>query len=168
MTKRVEYIMENELSKSLKVIFQTMLDSDLNIEDVNKDEAQYSYDNSVVGCIDISGVLKEEKTEDKFSAEARLNFPKEVYLKMASRMLMEDFDDINDENDDVASEIANMIIGNAKAGLCENGINSGMESPKSLINPSISELNSRVCSSGSFLEVSSDFGVFYMEILFTK
>lgn len=57
----------------------------------------------------------------KVRGSVALCFPKEVFLKILSNMLMEQYTEITRENEDAAAELLNMIFGRTKKVLNEKG-----------------------------------------------
>ncbi len=79
--------------------------------------------------IGMNGTLSQNGKDSEFNGLIALSFSKEVYLKIASAMLMQDFTDYNEDNEDVGAEIANIVMGNAKNALVAQGYKIGMSSP---------------------------------------
>lgn len=75
-------------------------------------------DSSSLG--DITGLIP--ISSPKHVGSMAISFPKEVYLKLVSEMLGEEFTEINDENSDGVGELCNQIFGNAKAALNKQDI----------------------------------------------
>lgn len=67
---------------------------------------------------DISGVIG--ITSDEISGTLSIMFSRDVFVRLVSKMLMEEQEEINEENDSAAGELANIILGQAKADLNEN------------------------------------------------
>lgn len=78
---------------------------------VKKDTAELSGD--------ISGVIG--LVSDSFSGNVIITFPEKMFLTLMSKILREDFTAINKENADGAGELTNMIFGQAKITLNEQG-----------------------------------------------
>lgn len=68
---------------------------------------------------DISGVIG--LVSDSFSGNVIITFPEKTFLAMMSKMHGEEYTEINKENADGASELTNMIFGQAKITLNEQG-----------------------------------------------
>lgn len=151
----------DELSKKFEQaainVFQTMVGLDLQSEKLNSIK-NIELTNLVLGEIDISGSLDSKE----FKADMLIAMSKKSYLRVASKMLMEEYTEINDENDDVASELANMITGNAKAGASEAGIGLSMSSPKTSISETIDSLLTRPFESTRQFRLGSDEEVVYI------
>jgi len=70
--------------------------------------------------IDIMSFIK--MTGNEYQGGIGLCFPKQTFLKITSCMLKEKFTDITDELKDAACEILNIIFGQAKNKMFENGM----------------------------------------------
>ena len=68
---------------------------------------------------DIAGVIG--LTSEKFTGTITLCFPENVYLKLMSSMLGEEFKEVTPELQDGAAEFLNMIFGQAKVVLNQQG-----------------------------------------------
>lgn len=66
---------------------------------------------------DISGVIG--VVSEDFTGSLSLLFKKDIFLAIASKLLMEDFTEINELNESAAGELANIILGQAKRKLNE-------------------------------------------------
>jgi chemotaxis protein CheX len=84
-----------------------------------------------VGLGDISGIIpiKSEQWIGSFS----ITFKKEVFLKVVSSMLGEDFSEINEDNEDAVAELCNQIYGNSKAKLNQLGYFLDMTIPSTIV-----------------------------------
>lgn len=117
---------------SLIDVYETMLSCKVNpgkpgLRSKNQNLGFYS---SIMG---ISGVYKGAGEEKSFKGSLTLCWPKEVYLKSASAMLMEEFTEFSDEIEDVGLEITNITMGNAKKFLNDLGYFIEMSIPNSVI-----------------------------------
>lgn len=117
----------------------------------------------VTALISMNGVVEVEGDEKKFNGFLALSFPEELYVKMASRMLMEEYTAFCEDISDTGAEIANIIMGNAKAGLYELGYKLEMATP-STIRGSKHELHYPSSSITIAITVSSDLGDFALEL----
>jgi chemotaxis protein CheX len=66
-----------------------------------------------------------------------LSFEKEAILSIASKMLMDDFNEVNEDVVDAVSEITNMLTGGVKRSLSEQGVSVGMATPIGLVGKGI-------------------------------
>lgn len=86
----------------------------------------------ITALIGVTGVLDAAKGPVDFRGLVALSFKEEVYVKLASRMLGEEYTEYNQEIADAGAEIANIILGSAKPGLNEIGVKLGMTSPSTI------------------------------------
>jgi chemotaxis protein CheX len=90
-----------------------------------------------------------------------LSFDQSVYLKMLSNMLGEEYAAITPENSDAIGELANMILGNAKADFTQYDV--GMSIPKILQKGAAIEAPPGKAS--ILLAAETVHGLFYIEII---
>ena len=83
----------------------------------------------LTAMIGMNGVLEKNGQQLKFNGLIALSFSKEVYLKIASAMMMQEFTDYHEDMEDTGAEIANIVMGNAKKVLAEQGYKIGMSTP---------------------------------------
>lgn len=158
MQKEEFSLLSKYLGDATVKIFKTMVTPSTKVSEVEVISEKISSFCEVFGRIDISGTAARKADDLSFDGSFSLLFSKDSYLKVASKMLMEEYTDINDDNDDVASELVNMIVGNAKSPAAESGIKLSMSSPKTSI---LADENSFVVESKEFLScysVSTDLG----------
>ena len=82
---------------------------------------------------DISGLLgmAGEKSKGSFA----ISFEKSCIVGIVNRMLMEKYDDINDQIVDAVGEITNMVSGGSRKILSEKGYKFNMSIPTMIIGP---------------------------------
>jgi len=73
----------------------------------------------VPAAIDIAGVIG--LTSKHFSGSIALCFPEKTFLSLVGKMLGEEYKEINDEVEDAAGELLNIIFGQAKISLNKKG-----------------------------------------------
>jgi chemotaxis protein CheX len=110
---------------------------------------------------DISGVIG--MVTDAFSGSVVISFPGETFLKIMSRMLQEECTVINKDIEDGAGELTNIIFGQAKVILNEQGFGIKTALPSVITGSDHSILN---MSSGPRVVIpfSTDVGDFFIEI----
>ena len=116
--------------EAIKEIYETMMSSEITAgsPSVKKSSDSLGDYSSLMG---ISGVFKGTDVEKKFKGNLIISW-KDVYLKTASAMLMEEYTEVTDEISDVGMEIANITMGNAKKFLVEKGYHIEMSIPTSV------------------------------------
>jgi chemotaxis protein CheX len=97
-----------------------------------------------------------------------LSFPKETYLKIMSKLLYTDFDEINEENRDGVGELCNQIFGNAKA-----FFNDKLKTQIQMSTPSITigenhSIISVLKAPRIVVKFSTDSGHFFVEVSFQR
>lgn len=120
---------------------------------------------------DVSAVLglSGEYTKDgevcPYRAMLVISFPFDTYIKAASAMLMEEYTEYNDEISDVAGEICNMVMGNAKRDLTALGYTTNMAIPSIVMgkNHSIRYPGDTIII---MIPISSAHGDFYIELCY--
>lgn len=101
-----------------------------------------------------------------FSGYFALSFPTTTYLNIISKMLMEEYTEVNEENKDGVAELCNQIFGNAKSEFSGNAAAGlKMQKPSIYTRPESDEQNlgPRIC-----IRFSSDQGDFYIETAVRK
>ncbi len=83
----------------------------------------------VTAMIGMNGTVMKDGKEQAFNGLIAFSFSKEVYLKIASAMLMQEFKDYHEDMEDTGAEIANIVMGNAKKVLATQGYKIGMSTP---------------------------------------
>lgn len=76
---------------------------------------------------DVTGLIG--LTNDSTQGNMSISFDKSCVLKIVSNMLMEQFEQINDDVVDAVGEITNMICGGTKKNLAEIGLSLSMTTP---------------------------------------
>jgi chemotaxis protein CheX len=115
----------------------------------------------LTGKVERNGILTD------FKGMFVLSFPKSTYVKIASAMLMEDYNDYVDEICDVGSEISNIITGNAKRDLSEIGYKIDMSIPSTITGSSHAihyPQNTQIV----LIPIECAHGNFYMELSYAE
>ncbi len=116
--------------------------------------------------ISISGtVTKEDKTISDYKGILVLSFPKETYLKVASKILMVEYTDFSYDITDVGGEMVNIIMGNTKRELGQIGYTCNMSIP----NMVIGDNHHLLYPEGTqviLIPMESELGPFFMEIAY--
>lgn len=97
-----------------------------------------------------------------------LSFPKETYLKVMSKLLYTEYDEINEENRDGVAELCNQIFGNAKA-----FFNDKLKTQIRMSTPSITvgvnhSIISVLKAPRIVVKFSTDCGHFFVEVSFQR
>lgn len=104
----------------LNNVYSTMLSTDLTAgkPTLKKDHVPLG---NVTSIMSMNGILKNGQEEKHFNGSFIISWTKESFLKSASAMMGEDYTEITEEIEDVAGEITNITMGNAKKVLAEEG-----------------------------------------------
>jgi chemotaxis protein CheX len=113
---------------ALKDTFKIMLSTELNAHSP-KMKTHNKAHGEITAMIGMTGTVEKDGKVQDFNGLIALSFTKEVYLKIASAMLMQEFDDYHEDMEDTGSEIANIVMGNAKKILATQGYKIGMSTP---------------------------------------
>ena len=108
------------------------------------------YENEDLGSVDFQGSLV-------------LSWPMETYLKTASKMLMEEYSEFNDEIQDLGMEIANITMGNAKKIVNPLGYKIEMSVPNCVVGKDHA-VESDKGTVTIVIPLQSELGAFFMEI----
>lgn len=111
--------------------------------------------------IDIAAIIGVR--DSKFNGSVALGLPAEVFLKLMSNMLGEQYTEITDEVEDGAGEMLNMIFGHAKVILNQKGHSLEKAIPTVVRGQNLS-LKSLPSKNTLVLPFQADFGTFYLEI----
>lgn len=114
-----------------KNVFETMVFTKIEPEkpEIKKDNVSRGDVSAVLG---ISGEVDGPNGVQEFKGMLVIAWPEETYLKTAGAMLMDTFNEMNDEIADVGAEICNMIMGNAKRDLKGIGYTTNMAIPSTV------------------------------------
>ncbi len=78
----------------------------------------------ISGVIGLSGGVK---------GSAVISFPKSIALAVASAMFMEELKELNDDVKDAIGEFANIVVGNARNRLVDEGLNITISTPTIIV-----------------------------------
>ena len=116
---------------NLKETFKMMVQTDVVVHTPKIKETPIAK-GDITSLIGMNGTKQTETEERSFKGLLAMTFPEDVYIKLASRMLMEEYTEYNNEISDVGSEICNIVMGNSKNGLSQLGFKIGMASPSTI------------------------------------
>lgn len=118
---------------AIKEVYSTMLETEVTagmpeIVSISSDTLKGDY----TALIGMNGHFEGSDPHKEFKGSFYISWPQESYLLASSKMLMDDYKEINDEIIDVGMEICNIAIGNAKASLNPKGYKIEMATPSYL------------------------------------
>lgn len=110
--------------------FKTMLNTDLSVHSPRVKLSSIAQ-GDITAMIGMNGQLRSQMSGEyePFAGMLALTFKEELYVKLAGRMLMEDYSEYCEEISDAGSEICNIVMGNAKNGLSTLGFKIEMSTP---------------------------------------
>ena len=116
---------------NLKDMFKMMLQTDVKVHtpQIKKNSIAKGDITSLIG---MNGTVEKNGESISFKGLMALTFSEEIYVKLAGRMLMEEYTEYCDDIADAGSEICNIIMGNSKSGLSQLGFKIGMASPSTI------------------------------------
>lgn len=120
------------LINALKEVYNTMASSELKPEKpvLTREPINDAFYSAIIA---LNGKFHSPDGPIPFSGTMSLSWNKECYLALASAMLMEDFEDFDDEIKDMGMEIANMTVGGAKKILRPKGFEIEMSIPTCVV-----------------------------------
>ncbi len=104
---------------------------------------------------------------DRARGSLAITFTEPVILELVKRMLRREIDEVDDMAKDLTGEIANMVLGGAKAALEEDGYRFGMKLPKVLAGDDYI-IDHPVRGPKILLPFTTDCGELYVEICFQE
>lgn len=142
--------------------YRTMMQTELTslrpeIKKTSKSKGYYS------GIMGMNGSLIQDGETRLFQGSMSITWSEECYLKTASKMLMEEYLEFNEEIRDAGAEIVNIVMGAAKTILCEAGYQIEMSTPTVVIgqNHELQYQKDVVTITTPF---SSELGEFWLEL----
>lgn len=119
---------------------------------------------SIIG---MNGKLTQDGQSKDFKGLIGLSFEKDVFLKVAGALLMEEYEDVTEEISDTGAEIVNIIMGHAKKALAPKGYEIGMATPSTIRGKNV---EIRYPKSTTVIEtlIESDLGNFILEICYQE
>jgi len=147
----------------LKNVYSTMIFTEIQhgTPVLKEDAIQLSDYSSVMG---INGNFEEEgKDPIPFQGSLVISWPMHTYLKTASKMLMEEYTEYNEEIRDVGMEISNITMGNAKKVVNPLGYKIEMSVPNCVIGENHAVESERGTVT-IVIPFESEIGDFYIEI----
>lgn len=115
----------------------------------------------------VKGKINHSKPLRKYQAQLILSWPYDSYLKTASAMLMETYQEFSNEISDVGSEICNIIMGNAKKELTLLNYETSMEIP-TLMSEKCHDLKYIEGGMTILVPFESKHGDFFMELCYKE
>lgn len=86
----------------------------------------------ISALIGMNGKVERDGNEKDFKGIMVISWPEDLYVKLAGRMLFEEYTEYCDDIADTGAEICNIIMGNAKNGLSPMGYKIDMATPSTI------------------------------------
>ncbi len=150
--------------KSAKETFKVMMKTEITLHSPKlKLDTLSTAD--ITALIGVNGTIEHSGRVDEFKGLLALSFPEDVYLRLASRMLGEEYKEYCPDIADAGAECTNIILGTAKPDLAKLGIKLAMTTP-STVRGRQHEIN--YPKTGVIVEttVSCDVGSFFMDLCY--
>ena len=112
---------QDKMIESTKEIFSTMVMMDISVKEVTTDHGVLH--DTITGMIGLAGTHK---------GVIAIHVPYSVALAITSSFLMMEVEEINDDVHDAIGEVANMLGGNVKTILSENGRDIDLSLPSTI------------------------------------
>lgn len=114
---------------------------------------------------DVTGIIRLDGSDVRGSLA--ISFPKRAILYISSKMLGEQFTELDDAVVDVVGEITNMITGNAKRIYSEQGIEFNLTRPCTQVGANTDVVHN-IAGTTVILPFSSEGGDFFIEFCFAE
>jgi chemotaxis protein CheX len=115
---------------------------------------------------DITGIIPIQS--EKYLGSMAITFPEDVYLKIVSSMMGEEFTEINAENRDGVGEICNQICGNARALLTKLGYKLEMTQPTIITGENHQVSHTALSSQVLAVFFRTEYGSFVVECVISR
>ncbi len=119
----------------------------------------------ITAIIGMNGSVENTEGPKDFKGVLAISFPEPIYVKLAGRMLGEEYSEYTADISDVGAELANIILGAAKPGLSALGIKLDMTSP-STVRGKHHEISFPRGSTIVETTMSCDLGDFFLDICY--
>lgn len=121
----------------------------------------------ITALIGMNGTVEKDGKQKDFKGLLAFSWPEELYVKLAGRMLFEEYEEYCEEISDSGAEIANIVMGNAKGHLANDGYKIGMASPTTIKGKN-HEIKYPPKTTVIEITISTDIGDFSMEICYQE
>lgn len=151
---------------AIKDTFKVMMDTEITIHSP-KIKSENKTNGDIAALIGMNGLYIQDEEEHDFKGLLVIAWSMDTYLKVSSKMLMEEFTEYNEEISDTGAEISNIVMGNAKKILASNSYKIDMATPSTIKGH---DLEIKYPPKTKVIEtvISSDLGEFVMEICYQE
>lgn len=152
--------------KALKETFSVMMQNEIKIHSP-KIKSSIQSQGDITATIGMNGIFEKEEKQIKFKGMLAITWKENVYLKMASGMLFQEYTEYCDDVSDAGAEIINIVMGNAKKELAPLGYKIEMATPSTIRGPN-HEIRYPPKTTVVESIVTSTFGDFIFEICYQE
>jgi chemotaxis protein CheX len=153
--------------ESLKKTFDIMMKTGITPNSPQLNVSTKSH-GDITSIISIDGEVTQNGAINKFRGHISVSFIEEVFIKVASKMLMTEYTEYCDDIADAGGEIVNIVIGNAKQELKDSGYNIDMATPLTLVKGEQHNINYDKETVIIETKIDSELGDFVFEICYQK
>lgn len=121
----------------------------------------------ISALIGMNGKVFIEEAEKDFKGLLVISWPEDLYIKLASRMLFEEYTEYCEEISDSGAEIVNIVMGNAKNALTDYGFKIDMASP-STVKGKQHQIKYPSNTTVIAITISTDLGDFTLELCYQE
>jgi len=121
----------------------------------------------ITALIGMNGKVIRDGVEKDFKGLMAISWPEALYIKLAGRMLFEEYTEYCDDIADSGAEICNIVMGNAKNGLTPLGYKIEMATP-STVRGKQHEIKYPTKTTVIDITISCDLGDFTLELCYQE
>jgi len=121
----------------------------------------------ISAMIGMNGTVTKDGNTKDFKGILALSWPEELYIKLAGRMLNEEYTEYCDDIADSGAEICNIVMGNAKGGLSKFGYSIEMATPTTVRGVD-HEIKYPEKTTVIEIEISCDLGTFALNLCYEE
>jgi chemotaxis protein CheX len=151
---------------ALKETFELMVQTELKPHSPKIKESNVAK-GDITAIIGMNGDLEKDGETKEFKGLLAISWKEDVYIKFASRMLMDDYKEYCEEISDSGAEVVNIVMGNAKSGLAPLGFKIGMATPTT-IRGTNHEIKYPPKTTVIEITIDSDLGPFSLELCYQE
>ena len=151
---------------ALKETFEMMVQTEIKAHSPKIKESPKAK-GDITALIGMNGIVEKDGQQKDFKGLMALSWPEELYIKLAGRMLFEEYTEYCDEISDSGAEICNIVMGNAKNGLTPLGYKIDMATP-STIRGKNHEIKYPAKTTVVEIVISCDLGDFALELCYQE